>query len=333
MLVLSLVVVVGVMAWIGTSGWRYGNQARDDLKESVDRTRAALARAAADGVLLGTEIDRAVVGYAKPHPEVRRQARTVTVTVRLSAFVGAGFVGSGDADGCYRFEAVPSAGSPSVSVREVPARSCLDRSPWPYRKPTEVADDVIVELRAAVARGGVEGAGTAQVWKTSGIRIQDTETASGRLTTLAWLDGGTGPGGKDCYEFRVTTFSVTAKQLKPDGCYRFQRERDAQAGNARRAELEAGAEKIERQMEDAMADGRLTDAEMQLALALPKPDGMGGETIDASVDRLESVERSPTEVTAVARVETVGAMWCYEFRAHLPTEAVTRHYLEQGCSF
>ncbi|NGO06359.1 hypothetical protein G5C60_01340 [Streptomyces sp. HC44] len=331
-LVLALVVVIGVMAWIGTRGWRYENQARDDLKASVDRTRAALARAAADGILLGTEIDRAVVGFTKSRPEVRRQARTVTVTMRLSASVGAWFVGAGDAAGCYRFETVPSAGSPSVSVREVPERTCLDRSPWPDRKPAEVADDVVVELRAAVARDGVEGAGTAHVWQTSGIRIEDRETVSGQLTTLAWLHGGTGFGSKVCYEFRVTQSSVTAELLKPDGCYRIERERYAQAEKARRAELEAGAENVERRMEDALDDGRLTDAEMQVALALPTPDGMGGETTGAPVDRLESVERSPTEVTVVARVQTVGAMWCYEFRAHLPTEAVTRHYLENGCS-
>jgi hypothetical protein len=228
-LVLALVAVVGVMAWIGTSGWRYDNQARDDLEQSVERMRTALERAAADGALLGTEIDRAVVGYNKPHAEVRRQGRTVTVTVRLSTFVGAWFVGSGDADGCYRFTAVPSAGSPSVSVREEPARSCLDRVRRPYRKPAEVADDVVVELRAAVARGGVEGAGAAQVWRTAGIRIEDIETEGGRLTTLAWLDGGTGPLGKDCYEFRVTMSSVTAKKLQPEGCYRFQRERERDA--------------------------------------------------------------------------------------------------------
>lgn len=231
-MVLALVAVVGVVAWIGTSGWRYDSQARDDLEQSVERMRTALERAAADGALLGTEIDRAVVGYNKPHAEVRRQGRTATVTVRLSTFVGAWFVGSGDADGCYRFTAVPSAGSPSVSVREVPARSCLDRVRRPYRKPAEVADDVVVELRAEVARGGVEGAGAAQVWRTAGIRIEDTETGtgSGRLTALVWLDGGTGPGGKDCYEFRAARSSVTAKKLCPDGCYRLQweRERDAQ---------------------------------------------------------------------------------------------------------
>ncbi|MEU9959530.1 hypothetical protein [Streptomyces sp. NPDC050982] len=332
-LVLALVLVVGVMVSFWNTGREAEADARDQVTETVDGARARLARAAADGVLLDTEIERAVQNVGKTNEAVERRGGRVTVTARFIGFVNVGFGGS-QASGCYRFDVGRAAGAdPTVGVRELPDKACLFQSGRPYREPVAVAEDITIELRTAVSDGGPEGARSAEVWKTSGIELADSEIKDGQLVALVRLSGGTGPQGEDCYEFRAAKSSVTAKKLKPDGCYRFQRERDAQAERIRRAELEAGARTIERRMEDAMADGRLTDAEMQLALALPRSDGMGGEAVGEPVDRLEHVERSSTEVVAVARVETGGAMWCYEFRARLATESVPHRYLDNGCAF
>ncbi|MGX1916101.1 hypothetical protein ACWIID_46110 [Streptomyces phaeochromogenes] len=334
-LVLALVLVVGVMVSFWNTGREARAEARDQVTVSAEGARGRLAKAAADGVLLDTEIQRAVRDLGKAGEAIERRAGRVTVTARFVGQVNGILVGGAHDDGCYRFRIGPAVYPPSVDVRELPDRACSFRSGKFYREPAAVADDIVIELRTALAEGGVESARTADVWKTMGVKVQETEFRGGQLVAHVWLSGGTGPQGEDCYEFRAKAKpgAVSAKKLKPDGCYRFQRERDAQAERIRRAELETGARTIERRMEAATADGRLTDAEMQLALALPRTDGTGGEAIGEPVDRLEHVERSPTEVVAVARVETGGAMWCYEFRARLTTESVTRRYLEKGCPF
>lgn len=333
-LVLALVLVVGVMVSLWNTGREASAEARDQVTVSAEGTRDRLAKAAADGELLDTEIQRAVLNIGKTGEAIERRDGRVTVTARFTGMVNVGFGGT-QAQGCYRFEVDTAATPPPVSVRELADKACWFRSGRPYREPAAVAEDISAELRTAVAEGGPEGARSAEVWKTQGIEVEDTEIRDGQLVALVRLSGGTGPQGEDCYEFRAKAKpgAVDAKKLKPDGCYRLQRERDAQAERIRRAELETGARTIERRMEDAMADGRLTDAEMQLALALPRSDGTGGEAVGEPVDRLEHVERSSTEVVAVARVETGGAMWCYEFRARLTTESVTRRYLEKGCPF
>ncbi|WP_405957339.1 hypothetical protein [Streptomyces phaeochromogenes] len=332
---LALVIVVGVLVSIWNTGREAGAEARDQVTESVEGARDRLAKAAADGVLLDTEIQRAVLNIGKTGEAIERRDGRVTVTARFVGQVNGILIGGAHDDGCYRFRIVPSVSPPSVGVRELPDKACWFRSGRPYREPAVVAEDVTAELRTAVAEGGPEGAQSAEVWKTQGIEVEDTETRDGQLVALVWLSGGTGPQGEDCYEFRAKAkpAAVNAKKLKPDGCYRLQRERDASAEKARRTELDASAQKIERQLENAMADGRLTDTELPRALSLPTRDDISGESVTGPVVAPENVERSSTEVLVVARVTTASAMWCYEFRARLPTQSVTRHYLTDGCTF
>ena len=330
---LALVIVVGVLVSIWNTGREASAEARDQVTESVEGARDRLAKAAADGELLDTEIQRAVLNLAKTGEAIERRDGRVTVTARFVGQVNGILIGGAHDDGCYRFRIVPAVSPPSVGVRELPDEACWFRAGRPYREPAAVAEDVTAELRTAVAEGGPEGARSAEVWKTQGIEVEDTEIRDGQLVSLVWLSGGTGPQGEDCYEFRAAKSSVAAKKLKPYGCYRLQRERDALAEKARRAELDASAQKIERQLENAMADGRLTDTELPRALSLPTRDDISGESVAGPVVAPENVERSSTEVLVVARVTTPSAMWCYEFRARLPTQSVTRHYLTDGCTF
>ncbi|MDQ1024500.1 hypothetical protein QF035_002082 [Streptomyces umbrinus] len=333
-LVLALVLVVGAMVSFWNTGREAGAEARDHVTASAEGARDRLAEAAADGELLDTEIQRAVLNIGKTGEAIERRDGRVTVTARFTGMVNVGFGGT-QAQGCYRFEINAAATPPPVSVRELADKACWFRSGRPYREPAAVAQDVTAELRTAVAEGGPEGARSAEVWKTQGIEVEDTEIRDGQLVALVWLSGGTGPQGEDCYEFRAKAEpgAVDAKKLKPDGCYRLQRGRDALAEKARRVELDASAQKIERRLENAMADGRLTDTELPRALSLPTTDDTSGESVTGPVVAPESVERSSTEVLVVARVVTASAMWCYEFRARLPTASVTRRYLSNGCPF
>ncbi|MFD9193409.1 hypothetical protein ACFWCA_35050 [Streptomyces phaeochromogenes] len=334
---LALVIVVGVLVSIWNTGREAGAEARDQVTESVEGARDRLAKAAADGVLLDTEIQRAVLNIGRTGEAIERRDGRVTVTARFIGMVNGILIGGAHADGCYRFRIVLAVSPPSVDVRELPYRACSFRSGKLYREPAAVADDIVIELRTALAEGGVESARTADVWKTMGVKVQETEFRGGQLVAHVWLSGGTGPQGEDCYEFRAKAKAkpgaVDAKKLKPDGCYRLQRERDALAEKARRAELDVSARKIERRLEDALADGRLTDTELPRALSLPTTDDISGESVAGPVVAPENVERSSTEVLVVARVTTPRAMWCYEFRARLPTQSVTRHYLTDGCTF
>ncbi|MEW2401297.1 hypothetical protein [Streptomyces sp. NPDC046862] len=225
-----LVLVVGAVVSLKLDDRKAERDARDQLASTVDGTRAGLSRAAADGVLVDTEIRRAVTTWLKSSGEIRRDGRRVTVTARFAVVVGGGFAVSGDADGCFRFEVVPAVGQPPVSVREMPYKACGYET-WRLRRdPADVADDVVAELRAAVTTNGAEGARTADVWTTPGIEVEDTEWEGGRFTALVWLSGAgrEGRAVEDCYEFRVRSDldAVFAKKLEPDGCYRIERERD-----------------------------------------------------------------------------------------------------------
>jgi len=204
----ALVALMGVGTYVDFRG--DVGKARDQAEAGAERAEAELSRAAEDGTLLGTEISRAVQGG-----EVRRQGREVTVTGSFIGQVNGWYVGGISASDCYRFKIVP----PAAAVREVVEEGCGYALKATRRDPAAVADDVVVELRSAVARGGVAAAGTAQVWQTPGITVEDTETEGGRLTSLVLLDGSIGQQGKVCYEFKASESSVTAKRLKPEGCY------------------------------------------------------------------------------------------------------------------
>jgi hypothetical protein len=315
---LALVLVLSGMAWLWISGRQDQDAAHDRLKQSVELTRTRLLRAAADGTLLGTEIDRAVAGTGKPRADVRRHGRQVTVTA-LFMGMGGGFGGRTET-GCYRLEAVPAADPPTVSAHELPAASCRDRPATSYRDPAAVAADVVAELRAAVARGGLTAVEHAPVWQTYGIARTGQETKDGRLTTLVLLSKGLGSQNRDCYEFRAgrKPVTVTSRKLEPDGCFRIEREREARAEAARRAELEASAERIERRLDRAVTDGRLTNAELARALALPRTDSLGLPAVDDPVAVPVGTERPSAEVIVVAKVNALQQpVWnegCYEFR-------------------
>ncbi|MBV1941113.1 hypothetical protein KUF83_31795 [Streptomyces sp. BV286] len=335
-LMLALVIVVGVMVSVWNTGREARAEARDQVTGAAEGARDRLAKAAADGVLLDTEIQRAVVGVEKSTESIERRGGRVTITTRFVGVVPGMLIGGAHDEGCYRFEVVPAANPPKVEVRELPYEACSfpPGKPSPPR-PADVADDIAVEVRTALADGGVERVRTAEVWKTRGVEVQETETSGGQHVAHVWLRGGTGPEGRDCYEFRAREDSgtVDVKKLKPDGCYRLERERYAAEEKAHRAELDKSARKIERQLEKAAADGRLTDAELPRALSLPAKDDMSGEWVTGPDVAPEKVERSSTAVVVVARVTAPNASWCYEFRARLPAGAVTRHYLSDGCPF
>ncbi|MFH8462499.1 hypothetical protein [Streptomyces sp. NPDC017991] len=237
--VLALVCVVVVMVSFWNTGREAEVDARDQVREAADGARARLARSAADGVLLDTEIRRAVRNMSKRTPLTERRAGRVTVTARFLGMVNVGFGGT-HATGCYRFEVVPATADPSVGVRELPEKACLVRSDRLYREPAAVSEDIVTELRTAVAAGGPEGARSAEVWSTLGVELADSEIRGGQLIAPVWLSGGVGPQGRDCFEFRAERerrVDVSAEKLEPDGCYRLQRKRDAQAEKDRQAEL------------------------------------------------------------------------------------------------
>ncbi|WP_405905652.1 hypothetical protein OG742_06535 [Streptomyces sp. NBC_00828] len=330
-LVLMLVLVCGVWVWLETAPDRNEDQARDNMENSVAESKDRLTRAAADGTLLGTEIDRSVRSMNKSAAYVRREGQRVTVTAELMGQGPGMFVGGTYVTGCYRFEVVAR----SVTADEVSEDSCRDLPAYRFRKPAEVAADVVVELRSALARGGLAAVQGAEVWGTAGVEVEDQETEGGRLTALVWLSEEDG-GDEVCYEFRAQEKprTVTAKKLQPDGCYRIQREQDARAEAARTAELDASAEAIERRLDRAVADGTLTDAEVKRALALPRTDSMGQPDADNPVALPFGTERSRTEVTLVAEVRPLDQAWsegCYEFRADLTKQSVTRRATGRGC--
>ncbi|MEU5596734.1 hypothetical protein [Streptomyces sp. NPDC020298] len=328
-LVVALLLVCGFWVWVARAPRHNESVARDDMRKSVAASTARLKASAADGVLLGTEIDRDVAGApVRPLPaDVRRRGRTVTVTARFMG-VGPGFMGSTEVTGCYRFRIVP----PEVSVREVPAAACRDLR-HDRRPAVEIARDVVAELREALADGGPEAVGRAAVWQTPGIRIQDQETVGGRSTVLAWV--GTGTAGSDCYAFAVDTVTVTAKEQSHNGCYRIEREQQARDEATRRAELDTAAREIEHRIDHALTDGRLTDTELADALDLPRTDTLGKPAPRDPVAVAVHTRRSATGVRVEAKVNALDqSSWnegCYEFTVRPRERSVTRRATGTAC--
>ncbi|MFF6994722.1 hypothetical protein ACFY93_07125 [Streptomyces sp. NPDC008313] len=224
-LVLVVGVIVSVTVSLRTGEGRADDRMRDQVREHARHTRDELARGAADGRLLDTEIDRAAGGqWKRSAADVRGRGRHITLTVSFRE-AGGGWFG-GQASGCYRYEV----DSRAVSFDSIPEETCRALPPPRRRAPEAVAADVVVELRAALKRGGPDGARSAPVWTTPGIDVEDSEVTEGGLTVLAWLDDA-GPGVRVCYGFRArtSTRTVTAERLKPGGCHRLQREREARA--------------------------------------------------------------------------------------------------------
>jgi hypothetical protein len=332
-LMAALVLVIGAVVWAGTAPGRWQDEARDQMKGSVAGAKDRLARAAADRIVLGTEIQRAVRPMGNGVVDVRRQGRRVTVTAAFTG-LGPGLGGSGQVTGCYRFEIVP----PSVSAHEISGKTCRDRPLAPaYRSPAAVAQDVVAELRTALSSGGLAGAQSAEVWQTSGVSVQDRETSNGQLVTLAWLVKGPSSQDRVCYEFRAreTPRSVSAKKQTRDGCYRIQRAEEARRKAEERAVLEESAGRIERRLDHAIGDGTLTDGELTKALALPRTDSMGEPARTDPVAVPVGVERSSGEVVVLAKVnalqQTVWTDGCYAFRVRLTRQSVTRRATGTDC--
>ncbi|MHA5047022.1 hypothetical protein [Streptomyces sp. SD15] len=326
-----LVLVCGAVVWVMTAPGRYEDQARDRMKDSVDESKQRLSLAAADGTLLGTEIARSVrsTGKAMP-PDVRRNGRHITVTTEFMG-LGPGLFGATSVTGCYRFELVAR----SVSVEQIPGKRCFDLPRYRYRKPSVVAADVVAELRPVLAQGGLAAVPGAEVWQTTELKVEDSEVTHSQLTYLVWIRGAMATS--TCYEFHATEKSrtLTARELKPEGCYGLQRAREAAVTAAERTELEASALKIEHRLAGALTDGTLTDGERRRAFALPKTDAMGQPAPGRPVAVAVSTERSPSEVIIVAKVnalsDTSSALGCYQFRAHLTTQSVTRRAAGTDC--
>lgn len=330
----ALALVLGGMVWLGTSSGRDEGKARDSMKRSVDAARVRLAQAAVDGTVLGTEIDRALSPLNRSNAQVRRTGQQVTVTQQFRG-IGPGFMAATEVTGCYRFAIEP----PSVTVHEISEKVCRDRPiPLPYRSASEVAADVVTELRAALSTGGLAAVQDAPVWRTYGVNIAGQETKGGQLVVLSQLLGKSdAPLDRDCYEFRAREHprTVSARKLKPDGCSRIEREREAREKADRRAELDASAREIERRIDRAAGDGALSDAEVKRALALPRTDSMGLPAPRDPVAAAVTTRRSASEVVIVAKVSALDQThWndgCYEFRAHLATQSVTRRATGTDC--
>jgi hypothetical protein len=327
-LVLIALLWGGFWWWFAEASDANEAEARTSLSTAVESARARLAASAADGTLLGTEIDRAL---GKSRSETRRQGRSVTITAALHGSGPGWLAGGTTASGCYRFRAEPRA----VSVREVPYDTCTRLPFVPYRPPDAVAHDVVAELRAALADGGLDAVRAALVWRTHGIGIQDQETVRGQLTALVWLSRDA--GNKDCYEFRVRAkpASVTDRKLTDQGCYRIDREQLAREEAAARARLDAAARRIAQRLHRTVADGRATDAELRDALALPKTDPMGQPAVHDPVAVPLGIDRSATEVILEARVGTLDQggvdQGCYEFRVRPSAQSVTRRATGTDC--
>ncbi|MFD3582213.1 hypothetical protein [Streptomyces sp. NPDC058683] len=217
-LVAALLVVCGCWVWVGAiAPAHYRQQARDAMRTSAAETAIRLRKSAADGTLLGTEIDRDVISggpTTSGAKGVYRQGRTVTVIAEFTGIAPAAIMGTTEVTGCYEFDVRP----PAVSMRGVSDQSCRDLAAQVYRPPAEVAADVVAELRAAFGRGGPAAASDAEVWSTRGIRLTARKTAGGLLTARALLLRA-GAAGPDCYEFRARAGSVTARKLSRQACY------------------------------------------------------------------------------------------------------------------
>lgn len=136
---LLLLAAVGMWIWLETQPARDEAQARDNLRENVERLRDRLGEAAADGSLPDTEIAQ-VLRPSKPargFVGVTRQGEAVTVVAEL---LGQGpprtfiFVYERSVTGCYAFELSPRApGAPRPSTRELPKEACTagQRPPAP----------------------------------------------------------------------------------------------------------------------------------------------------------------------------------------------------------
>ncbi|MEU3605601.1 hypothetical protein AB0E83_09095 [Streptomyces sp. NPDC035033] len=132
---LLLVAVVGGMVWLETRPAREEAQARENLRESVERLRARLGEAAADGRLSDAEIAQ-VFPPSKPAEGVvgvTRRGEAVTVVAEVlglgpsSAFI---FVTQRSVTGGYAFD-LPSPGGSRPSSRELPPEACAVRAATP----------------------------------------------------------------------------------------------------------------------------------------------------------------------------------------------------------
>ncbi|MET8806296.1 hypothetical protein [Streptomyces sp. NPDC004546] len=216
-LVLALLAVSGVWVWLSLAPRHWEHEARDQMEKQMAETRARLADSAADGVLLGTEIDRDVHTAPMAGPaHVRRQSGTVTVTALLAGF-GPGLMGQTQTTGCYRFRVVP----PRVTAARISGGACGGRAPAAHRRPAEVADDVAAEARATLDKGGLDAVRTAEVWRTPGIDVVRMQFPKGRLIVTVRLLNRTGASSTaPCYAFRVRQDppSATAQRLAPSHC-------------------------------------------------------------------------------------------------------------------
>ncbi|MEU1268461.1 hypothetical protein [Streptomyces sp. NPDC005799] len=301
--------------------------ALDRMEDAVTATKSRLERSAVDGELLGTEIDRdLMVNEHRDAPlhEVRRVGRVVTVVAQFTGNRPGLVWGTSEVTGCYRFRSVP----PSVSVSRLPDQDCR-HLPYPYHAPATVARDVVTEVRTSVARGGLRAVPAADVWSTPGLQLVAMETGKGRFAAytdlLQFLDA------PQCYEFRARggASTVTARHVPQQQCdSREHSDPWTIISAARRSELEASAGRIEQRIRHDVADGRLTEAELTQALALPRTDGRGRPVPREPVGVLLKKRRSATEAVVTVRIEdwqqSVSNAGCFEFRADLTRRSVTR---------
>ncbi|MFB7991521.1 hypothetical protein ACFC4G_01615 [Streptomyces sp. NPDC056002] len=341
-----LTLLVVALALVGYGWWRLETapgrtqaRARDDVTRAAAETRTRLSAAAAGDTLFETELDR-VFRTGPDRWAEKRDGRHVTVTALLTGRTGV-WMGTVTADGCYEFTVTPAAAPPPVGEREVPDGRCERLPPRPVREPADVARDLAAELRATASEGT---AGDSARWtiltSTPGVRLQDRvyegSGAAQSTVGLVRLDGGSGPQGWDCYEFRVRPPHTAAfKPLKPDGCHRIQRQREAQARAARRDRLDEAAGRIRRALGDAVAgDGRLTDAETRRVFALRQEDAVTPRQVLAN---LTHTDRSAdgARITLTARVNGLRSTpWyegCYAFRVDLRAGSVTARTTAKAC--
>jgi hypothetical protein len=169
---------------------------------------------------------------------------------------------------------------------------------------TAVSRYVVTEVRTSVERAGLGAVPAADVWSTAGLQLVDMETGKGRFTARALLIQYL--NAPQCYEFRARAdpSSFTARHVPRQQCDSPQHSDPGMLiSAARNAAREASAGKIEQRIRHAVADGRLTDAELAQALALPRTDGRGRPVPREPIGVLLEERRSATEAVVAANIE------------------------------
>lgn len=206
------VLLAACVAWqVNRTEDRNERRAAADLRSELEAGQARLRAVADDGVVMGTEISRALSGG---RAVVRGEGTRWTATVELEG-AAAGIIAGTRVQGCYRF----SVRGPRVTTRSLDAGTCRELWRAGPRAPHQVARDIGAELRIALVDGDLVAGKEADVWRTNELLVTHQILRDGVLTTWARL-----PAADDdehCYTFRATAEprSVTYEKIDFWDCF------------------------------------------------------------------------------------------------------------------